>query len=174
MKSKILVIIIVLAVFAVGLFFVFGNKSPEDSSDETSIISEVFTGSLKEAVSLGVPMKCKYTVAGVEYEGVVKGNQYKGSIVNPDGTSGTVIMKENCVYTWEEGQDQGIKVCYDIEEGDIWDSEDTEAIHESYVCNPAAVSDAEFDLPADVSFLDMDSFMQEIQSTYGIEGVQTE
>jgi len=117
-----------------------------------------FSGSLKAAVALGVPMRCSYTVDGNEYSGVIKGNQYRGSVKSQNG-KGTVIMKDNCIYTWGEGETQGFKSCFDPEETDVWE-QSNETLPINYNCNPAAVTDAEFNLPQGVNFMSMEEMME--------------
>lgn len=144
--------------------------TPAGPAQETS--GGPFSGTLQAAVALGVPMKCTYTVEGMEVEGLIKGKQYRGKMKNQQGQMGEVIMKDNCMWTWGEaaGQGvQGVKMCFDPEEGkDIWDPEswdeaETEGAQPpdvEYRCNPAVVTDAQFQPPANIEFMDLDQMMQ--------------
>jgi len=144
--------------------------TPTGPAQETS--SGPFSGTLQAAVALGVPMKCTYQVEGMEAEGFIKGKQYRGSMVSADGAKGEVIMKNNCMWTWEQDKNEGFTMCFDPEEGkDIWDPEawkeegsQTEVTGPppdmEYRCVPAVISDSQFEPPADVKFLDFDQMMQ--------------
>jgi hypothetical protein len=123
-------------------------------------------GTLKEAVALGVGMKCTYEIEGNKYEGYIKGENYRGKIKTAEGKEGGVIMKGNCMWTWTEGESQGVKICYDetdveTEETDVWEQpQGTVGPDMTYTCVPAAVTDAQFTPPADVNFLDLESMME--------------
>lgn len=172
------IIIIVVGVLLIGgaAYFIFGSKNTEDTGEDMmeassgeakNIVEEVeegaFTGTLMAAVKMGVPMKCTYEVNGAEYEGIIKGEQYKGSVSMPDGRTGNVIMKENCMYTWAEGEAQGMKLCFTDEEQSMWDQTDTtENFPGTYNCLPSVVTDADFELPAGVEFMDLDAMMQDV------------
>ncbi len=165
MKGKQLLIIILVIVVAGGAWYFLKRGSGTGVGSLTQKVSESkpFSGSLKAAVALGVPMKCTYEANGVEYTGLLKGRQYKGTVLMQDGKEGTVIMKDNCMYTWSDVDNQGIKTCYEEDEVDMWEQsegsgpEGSESIN--YTCRPAAVTDAEFNLPSGVTFMDLDEMM---------------
>jgi len=173
--NKTLPIIIVLAVIVIGAgaYFIFGRSKstvPTDSitvSTETTetTVSETFSGTLKEAISLGVGMKCTYNVEGNEYEGYVKGENYRGTMMTAEGKTGTVVVKDDCMWIWEEGDTEGLKICdtaIETEEedevageGGVWEQSSGGVGSETdYNCVPYAVSDAQFTPPANVNFLD--------------------
>jgi hypothetical protein len=166
LKGKQLIIIVLVIVAAgAGWFFLKGGSGlgGQKFSEKSP-----FTGSLKAAVALGVPMKCTYEENGTEYSGIIKGKQYKGTVVMQDGTEGTVIMKDNCIYTWSDVDNQGIKMCNEEEGYDMWEEpeEDYDVEGQSgeeasvdYVCYPTVATDAEFNLPSGVNFMDLDAMM---------------
>jgi hypothetical protein len=128
-----------------------------------------FNGTLQAAVKLGIPMKCTYTVEGMEAEGWIKGQQYRGKMKNQQGQVGEVLMKDNCMWTWDETKGQGVKMCFDPEENqDLWDpqtwdeteTEGTQPPDVDYHCNPAVVTEAQFQPPANIEFMDLDQMMQ--------------
>lgn len=149
-----------------------GDRSQGAGSQSSGQGQGPFSGTLQAAVALGVPMKCTYSVEGTEVEGWIKGKQYRGKIKNQQGQMGEVLMKDNCMWTWGEaaGQGvQGVKMCFDPEENkDLWDFEswdesETEGAKPpdvEYHCNPAVVTDAQFQPPANVEFVDLDQMMQ--------------
>lgn len=166
MKGKKLTTIFIAIIVVAGAAWFFINKgSSTDTGNITqnSSESEPFSGTLKAAVALGVPMKCSYKVNGVEYSGLIKGKQYKGNVKMQDGKEGSVLMKENCMYTWSDVDKQGIKTCFDESEQSIWDQPEGSTTNVSmptnYTCQPALVTDSEFDLPSDVNFMDLDALM---------------
>jgi hypothetical protein len=167
LKGKLLIIIALVAVAAgAGWFFLKGGSGAGVGS-LTQKFSEKspFTGSLKAAVALGVPMKCTYEQNGAEYSGIIKGRQYKGTATMPDGKEGNIIMKDNCMYTWSDEDNQGMKVCYEESEFDIWEQSDEE-MPIGYVCHPTVATDADFNLPSGVTFMDLDALMDNPDFNY--------
>lgn len=172
-----IIIVVAVVILGAGAYLVLGNRSVNAPSDDTSsssttsseeeTVAEKFTGTLKEAVALGVGMKCTYNVEGNEYAGYVKGENYRGSMKNVEGQVGEVIVKDNCMWTWSEDQVQGVKMCFEETEAaetesvSIWDREEVGAAAEvAYSCMPYAVSDSQFTPPSDVQFMDMESIME--------------
>jgi hypothetical protein len=174
--KKFLPIIIVAVVLVLGAgAFLFLNKGKSTSptpgvtkdtttNKDTGQEQQSFVGSLKDAVSLGVAMKCTYQIEGNEYEGYVKGESYRGSIKTAEGKVGAVIIKDGCMWTWSEDESQGIKTCYEVEgpdETDVWEqSQGVAAPGINYTCMPSAVTDSQFTPPSDVNFMDIDAMME--------------
>ncbi len=179
--KKFLIPVLVLAVIIVlGVVYFFSkddgatedivvpnNVEETGSADEPSGI-EMVTGSLKDMIARGSGLKCSYGIEGNVYEGYIKGANYKGSIDTAEGQTGQVIVKDNCSYTWIEGQSQGVKACYDeseIEPGvqgsDVWEQVDygSDVV---YNCESYDISESMFDLPSDVEFVDVNSMMEDL------------
>ncbi len=172
-KKSIIVVVLVIVAAGVGWFFLKGGGGVGSLTQKFSEKSP-FTGSLKAAVALGVPMKCTYTENGNEYSGIIKGKMYKGNIVMQDGTEGSVLMKDDCVYTWSDIENQGTKFCFDSEDfedaeggedADMWDQsgEDNPI---DYVCYPTVVTNAEFNLPSGIEFMDIGAMMNNTDFSY--------
>ena len=130
-----------------------------------------FTGSLQAAIKLGVPMKCTYKIEDQEMEGWIKGQQYRGKVKNQEGKTGEVLMKDNCMWAWSEDEGKGVKMCFDLEEGkDMWDPEawgmegeeyqDMAPPDVEYHCVPTVVTDAKFNPPDEVEFMDLTQMME--------------
>ena len=115
---------------------------------------------LKAAIALGIPLKCGYQVGDVEYEGYVKGKQWRGKIQTSDGKTGEVIMKDNCMYSWTEETKMGVKMCF---EEDMWETDEYQeaAPGIEYHCLPAAVTDAQFNPPSGINFMDISQMGQQ-------------
>ncbi len=164
-KGKQLIIIVLVIAVAGGAWYFLKGSDGAGIGSLTQQVSESqpFSGSLKAAVALGVPLRCTYEADGVEYTGLLKGRQYKGTVLMQDGNEGTVIMKDDCMYTWSDIDNQGIKTCFEEDEVDMWEQsegsvpEGGEPI--DYTCRPAVVTDAEFNLPSGVTFMDIDAMM---------------
>lgn len=125
-----------------------------------------FQGGLAAAAAMGMPMKCTYTVDGVETEGWIKGKQFLGKMSGQEGVS-NVIMKDACMWVWGEGQKQGMKMCFEEEEQGFWNDseaadvpENLEALDMNYTCRPGVFGDEKFTPPAEVVFADFDDLMQ--------------
>lgn len=159
----------ILILVALGAYLLFGKgQSPanQQADLQSNGQEESFTGSLVDAVRRGVGMKCTYSVDGAEYEGFVKGKNYRGTM-NYQGKVSEVIMKDDCMWVWSDQDPQGMKICYESEEADasLWgEPTDTEvsgtAPNVQYKCVPAVISESEFNPPSDIQFLDFEQMMQ--------------
>lgn len=132
------------------------------SGGQVQVQNESYTYSaLKSAIAAGVPLKCEYEVGGATAEGYVKGENWRGKMTFGDGRTGEIIIKDECMYSWEEGDPQGVKMCFDSEEGSIWDQEQVDNTDVSYHCTPATVNGSMFTPPENIEFMSMDSMMNE-------------
>jgi hypothetical protein len=165
-------VVVALAVVLSGCSLLPQKTQPAGESaggqEEISSSDEAFTGKLKAAVALGVPMKCSYKIDNDSYgTGYVKGRKYYGEMTN-DGEEGRIIMVDECMWTWRPGDAQGVKMCFTPTEGEesIWDMETEDAptaqgvSNVDYSCVPAIVADSKFNPPADISFMNVDQMMQ--------------
>ena len=74
--KKVLPILVILIAVGAGFYFLKTKDSSESIlTDLTEKKSELFSGSLKAAIALGVPMKCEYQIGDVKVEGYIKGKQ---------------------------------------------------------------------------------------------------
>ena len=111
-------------------------------------------------------MKCTYSIEGNEYVGYVKGKSWRGSMKSADGKTSEVIMKDNCMWTWEEGVAQGMTTCFEPVEGeedtDFWEGTESGGTSPdvNYSCMPAVITDSKFDPPTNVEFMDLNQMMQ--------------
>ena len=73
---------------------------------------------------------------------------------------GEVIIKDNCMWSWSEGESQGMKTCFDAAEQDIWDEpQGASASDVEYHCVPTVITDAKFIPPTNIEFMDLDEMM---------------
>ena len=89
--KKLLPIVVIVAVVGIGGYVLLnrgtsdtGNTTTEVTSQDTSA-PDTFSGTLKDAVELGIAMKCTYKVEGNEYESFIKGENYRGKIKTAEG-----------------------------------------------------------------------------------------
>jgi len=165
--KKILPFIFILIAIGVGAF-IFMNRGAGDTSigstSPDSSTPDTFLGTLKDAVKLGVGMKCAYKVEGNEYESFIKGENYRGKIKTAEGKTGEVIIKNNCMWTWSEEEAQGIKTCFeesDSETTNIWEQPQGAVGSDiTYTCLPTAVTDAKFIPPSNIDFMDIDAMKE--------------
>lgn len=128
---------------------------------------ENYTGTLKKMVGLGVPLKCTFN-QGDEYSGTtwVKGKKFYSEIESQE-KAGKVIFKDDCMWNWSEGEEEGIKMCFEPEEAEDMFSGETDTgqtnlpTDVNFNCQPAVFTDAKFDPPSGIEFMDMDEMMQE-------------
>lgn len=172
MKKGLPIIIAVVAIVAVGLiawnFLGKGGVSVPapgvEIKKEAGETGEGFVGKIKDVVALGAAMKCTYTQGGTTGTSYIKGKNMYGE-VTVEGKPAYIIIKDNCMWNWSQGEAQGVKSCF---EEDFWEMGE-EAVQEGqasvpteaeYRCAPAVFPDSRFNPPGDVNFLDIDELMQ--------------
>jgi len=159
------IIIVVVLLLLAGLIY---KKMPVNETVKPETKSEEFSGTLAQAMKLGVPMKCEWQTSEGSGESYVKGkDMYLKTMMQ--GKTGYMVKIGDCVHTWSEGQKQGVKFCQapeaiTPEEADKpadWQPDSGSYKAEGvdwnvqYKCRPDIFSGNRFELPADVRFLDM-------------------
>jgi len=172
MKKSLPIIIILVIIVAglVGWKYLGKGKTAltsggtEQVQEETQ--GESFTGKIKDAFMRNVPLKCTYQMdennSGVGY---LKNQKYYGEITS-NGKITYVILADNCMWSWTKEETQGVKMCFEVEEGeDIWSDieEGQQAAGYDYRCAPSLVNDAVFTPPSNIKFMDIDQMMQGLQ-----------
>ncbi|PJC28385.1 hypothetical protein CO054_00410 [Candidatus Shapirobacteria bacterium CG_4_9_14_0_2_um_filter_39_11] len=160
----IVILIVIVALLVGGWMFLKKGKGgvslpiPGEIKKEAGQEGESFTGKLKDAVARGLPMKCTYTQDSTTGTSYIKGSKVYAEIT-AQGKEGYIIMVDKCMWTWNKGESQGIKMCF---EENVWEGEEgagsapTEA---EYNCAPALVSDSQFSPPANVKFVDVEEMI---------------
>jgi hypothetical protein len=128
---------------------------------------EGFTGKLKDVIARNIPMKCTWSVGDFSATGYVKGEKFYSEVMQK-GKQGYMIMKDNCMWTWSKDEAQGVKMCFEPEEGeDVWEMEDVEGMEGAgpppdvnLKCVPAVISDSKFVPPSNINFMDMSEMMK--------------
>jgi len=167
-------VIIVVSIFG---FRAFSGKEEEEALSLSGTLPESssggsatkeFSGSLKAVMALGVPMKCTWKRDN-NYFGAswVKGKDSYGEITM-EGRNVKVIYKDNCMWNWQEGNSQGMKMCFDpVEMEKMLEGESVQGQDQSqgmpadidYRCAPAVFTEAKFNPPAGVNFMDLEDMM---------------
>lgn len=165
------IILILLAVVLIGGFFFFNSKNkdkdtviPGIGKNEKQENGGPFSGTFRDAIALGVPMKCEDTIdtgeGKAKISGIIQGKQYIGQMT-AEGKTANVLLKDYCMWSWEEGQQNGIKFCFEESEAEDSFFGDSVELDTSVRCLPTMVTPGMFSPPANVSFLDMDAFNEE-------------
>lgn len=174
MKKNTVIILAVVAIIAVGAFVLLstgkkGNDSKAGplSGPGTQVNRQEkggsFVGTLRDAIAQGTAMKCESTVETEEgsasVAGVIQGKNYAGQI-NVNGEMLNVLVKDDCMWNWKEGEMNGLKTCFDTteveeEESGLW-GVNSEQLDTSVSCMPTVITADLFSPPANISFLDMD------------------
>lgn len=171
-----IVIVLVLAVLLSGCDLL--QKKEESTGESTSSTKESttkeegYSGTLEKMMGLGLPLKCTWK-RDENYHGIsyLKGKKSYGE-VTAQGKTAKVIFKDDCMWNWEEGNAQGIKMCFEpseaeevsgegVSEGGDWaDKEKMQPSDIEYNCRPAVITDDKFNPPGDVQFMDMEEMME--------------
>ncbi len=155
--TKFLPIVVILIIVGIGGYLILTRSSLITTSKNGGLSLNVEKKSydfnnLKTAIALGIPLKCSYKVGNTEAEGFIKGNKWRGKITIQDKV-GEVIIKDNCLYSWDETK-KGAKMCF---KDDIWGGENSQVTPDiDYHCGPAVITDAQFEPPTDIKFFDPD------------------
>lgn len=137
-----------------------GVSLPGGIKKEAGEAGETFTGKLKDAIAKGVPMKCTYTQDGNTGTSYIKGSKVYAEIAS-QGKEGYIIMVDKCMWTWNKGETQGFKMCF---ETNVWEGEEeagAAATEAEYNCSPALISDSQFNPPGNVKFMTIEEMIKE-------------
>lgn len=153
--KKYLPILIGVFIVGIGAYAYLTGGQLSFTGGGINISKTTYTGTIKDAVEKGIPLKCISTQEDATAKiGYIKGKKYYGEVVQK-GKPGYIIMVDNCFWTWEKGAKQGAKMCF---EGDLW-TEQGKAPEGMFKCESANVPDSMFTPPSDVQFLDVDKMM---------------
>ncbi len=163
----ILTIVIVVLIF-VGIILnkkgVPPNPVQQAVEDVAETTEEVLTGSIKEMAEKGIPLKCTYKQGENEIEGVLKGKAWHGKMKTKDGQVAEVILKDNCMWSWNptDNLKQGAKICFEEKEAtaggekqDIWEQSQIDNPDIKYNCLPTTAPESDFEPPKDIQFIDL-------------------
>ena len=160
--NKLVLVVIILAIVGGGAWY-FTRSKPVTKTEE-------FSGTLAQAMKLGVPMKCEWQTSEGSGESFVKGeDMYVKTMMS--GKTGYMVKKGDCINTWEEGKTQGVKICQEqlpeaSDQPSDWqpDSGSYQAegvdLNLQYKCRPDIFTGDRFELPAGVQFTDMGEMMK--------------
>lgn len=121
-----------------------------------------FTGKLKDALLLGQSMECTWTKEGKDFAtAFIKDKKVYSEAIYEDKKMYSIV-RDNCVYTWGEGQTQGFKMCFEPTEAeDNWmDMEGAPPADIDYHCRPTMLTDAKFEPPTNVNFTSLEEMMR--------------
>jgi hypothetical protein len=167
--NKIVLGLVILAVLGGGIWYLTRSKpGAMPGANSTQPTVEEFSGTLAQAMNLGVAMKCEWNSPDGTGESYVKGdNLYVKTQV--EGKTGLLVKKGDCVYTWSETEKQGVKFCQEASQPDQatqpgpWAPDNGSYpvmgadLNVQYNCRPDVFSGDRFTLPDDVQFLDMEA-----------------
>ena len=168
MKKAILMALIagLLALGGGGYWYFFAR---EGASSTPTGENGSFTGSLADALKVGAAMKCTWSFEGDSSVFYIKSQKMSADITPKNGPKTEMILRDNCTYIWQEGEKQGIKSCSTPQEGEDYDFSEVasasggtaEALGAQYSCQPTVITDAQFSLPSEVEFLDLNQYLQQ-------------
>lgn len=181
-----------LAVLVLAVFLLTGCGKTDNNQGITETPSETNGGknfSLKDLMGLGTAQKCTWTITDKDSEMrgevLIKGKVFRQNtfIKNEREEIATVSISDGeWFYSWNEKmKDQGIKM--KIEQNSDNGNESNENYggvnwddKYNYACQPATITDADLAIPTDVTFVDLQSQMEELQNNYGnlIPSIPTE
>lgn len=174
--SPLVIVVIAVVILGIGGYFYFQNSQKTGTGGKQPRGSVV--SSIKDALSKSLTLKCEYPdEQGNKTVTYIKGGAVRAVTTSAAGVKGNVLLKENTMYTWEEGKKEGMmfkmeaeamaEAKEDVKEMEKSDSDEnqrTEYLNklEQYkdYCKPATVSGSLFNPPADVKFVDLQEQMK--------------
>lgn len=155
-KKSAIALIIILLVLGVGVWWFF-LRGEGGGGGGGGTGGGGFIGKLSDALSSGKAMKCTVDTEDSKGTFYVKSGMLAGNATS-EGQSASFLIKDSCMYYWQEGNSQGYKWCWEAgDESYDWE-ENLMASSEQYNCQPASVSNSMFDVPSGVSFTDYGSY----------------
>ena len=150
-----------------------GTKETKKGQPTGEAPKESFIGTLKEVISFGGAVECTYKKDDAFFGKTwVKGKQIYSEFTQ-EGKKGYMIMKDNCMWTWDTQQTQGVKMCFDPSEFEEMTEGESSTGQQmgppsdmNYNCIPAVIGDSRFNPPTDIDFMDFENMAQpEMQRT---------
>ncbi len=149
------------------------EREEEQEAETEAAVESTYAGKLKEFMKLGDSLKCTFSLSE-EGSGTtwIKGEETYTEAVFQANSFNT-LTKDECVWTWSDENNQGIKICYDNSE-EVFSEEERDSpegvgefnpmdaeIPEDFEfdCEEATIPDSRFEPPADVNFISMDDLM---------------
>lgn len=159
----IVLILAVAAVIGVGAFMLMGGNKVKNGSSQGG--ENAFT-SIRDALSKSVSLECEMTDnEGRMTKAYIKNGAVRADVTDPNPeNSGSMIMKDKTLYTWQNGEG----VMMSLPEGDYeanaepnqGDSLIDDLEQYKNYCKPGVVSDSLFTPPSDVTFTDFSNMME--------------
>ncbi len=172
MKKTFILGLILLGILLTGCLPQMQKESAEDGEQKKAgQQEESYSGTMEKIMGLGVPLKCSWKKDDSYYgESWVKGKQSYGEI-HQEGKVAKVLFKDDCMWTWEESNPEGTKMCFEEKEME-WMPEAREEMAQDqpnfqyqqpdidYQCRPGIFGDDKFNPPAEVNFTDIGQMME--------------
>jgi hypothetical protein len=162
---------LVVLLLIVGLVVMNTNNDTEVATDSQTEVAGTQNQqqSLKELMASNKPVKCEYSdtqadgssVKGTSYiaNGQVRGDF--SSTANGQTMTGHMIMKDNMVYTWVDGQKTGYKMSVNASTTAQTSQQQVNVDQKmNYDCDNWNADNSMFTLPAGVTFTDMNAFLK--------------
>ena len=154
-KSPVVVVVLLVIVALVGFFLLKGKGKTPGSTQ-----SEGVFGSIKDAISKSLSLKCEYKVGENTTIAYVK-----GSNVRIDGSwegknNSAAILKENKMWTWDIAKKEGIIFSFENTQSGTQTQATSDQIvgsleNQKQYCKVSVFSDSVFTPPTDVKFQDL-------------------
>ena len=174
MKKILPVIVIIIIILVIAGALVLGKNKPGSTPGGTSQQTtggtqgsssqqdQSFTGKLKDALALGMAMKCEWKTDETNFGTTWVKNNNMYNEVSADGKIAYAIVKDNCLWSWGQQGDQGVTMCYEPEEGSAGTTPNSSGQTQGgpppdidYHCQPEVFSDTKFSPPGNITFMDM-------------------
>ncbi len=155
MNKKVLIVIGAVLLLLVGGYFYMNSR-------KTAVTPETAATNLKSLIAKGVAQSCTYTNEGMSASVYISGGKVREDFdvtVDDKVMKSHVIVMDNTIYSWSDGQTMGMKMSYDPNatappeavSSDSSESFDANADMD-YKCSAWVVDNSKFTLPSNVTF----------------------
>lgn len=171
-KKTIYIVILILLVFVGGFFYV-KSKNNSLSGIDTNLPgdADIFT-SVKDALSKNLIFACEFKdETGSSTKSYIKNGAVRISSTNESQETSEILVKDNKMYSWDLATKKGF--IYDVSDSDTEVASNSEIedrgnnlsayynMIDTYKdnCKVTKVEDSYFDIPTNISFQDMNEFL---------------
>lgn len=173
MKMKKIAIVVFL--IFLSFFLTACDKEKESKKEEEKKKEESYSGSLDKMMALGIPLKCQWKKDEKSYgTSWIKGKSYYSEIIDNNKTF-KIVYKDDCLWSWEEGNTNGSKICQLSDWKKMAEEEEKKEAKNNkndwqdllnktdYKCYPSLFEEKKLIPPQGVNFVDINQLLKDWQ-----------
>lgn len=168
--NKKIILIFVGALVVLALIFLtrsktLNNQNKETNTTQTTEEKTTVFGSIKDAMSKSLSLKCEYKNGETTIVAYIKGDSVRVDSLGGENNTGNVIMKDNKLWSWDDKEGEGIIMPLAQPTGEQKSGSEqiiADLEKEKQYCHTAVVADSMFIPPTNIKFQDLSDMLKEI------------